>query len=231
MREEYLNIGEIPAVLYGEATNRLYLFVHGKQGCKEEGKAFAEIVCSKGWQVLGIDLPEHGVRQNSVPSFYPWHVVPELRSVLEYARQHWNAISLLANSVGAWFSMLAFAGEPLEKALFVSPILDMEKLICDMMGWAGVDEARLEREGKIQTGFGETLSWDYFQYAKANPIVKWDTPTAIMYAGQDNLTRRSAVDAFVNRFGCDLAVMEDGEHWFHTQSQLAVLRAWEEKHT
>ncbi len=33
--------------------------------------------------------------------------------------------------------MQAFAGEPFEKALFVSPVLDMEQLIRNMMLWAG----------------------------------------------------------------------------------------------
>lgn len=230
MREEKFAINAIPTVLYGEPSDRLYLFVHGKCGCKEEGSAFAEIVCPKGWQVLAIDLPEHGERQGGVPGFDPWHAVPELRSVLAYARQRWTYLALRANSIGAWFSMQAFAGEPLEKALFVSPVLDMERLIRNMMLWASVDESRLEQQGEIPTDFGETLSWRYFQYAKEHPIAAWNAYTATLYAGKDNLTDRDTVDEFVRRFGCDLTVMKDGEHWFHTPEQLAVLRDWEEAH-
>lgn len=229
MREERFMIGAAPAVLYGEPGDRLYLFVHGKCGRKEEGEAFAEIAGPKGWQVLAIDLPGHGERKGMESGFDPWHIVPELRSVLAYARQRWAHIALRATSIGAWFSMQAFAGEPLEKALFVSPVLDMETLIRNMMRWASVDEVRLEREGEVPTHFGETLSWRYLQYAKYHPVAVWNTNTAILYPDADNLTDRTTVDEFARRFGCRLTVMENGEHWFHTPEQLKVLRAWEEE--
>ncbi len=231
MREERFKIDSIPAILYGYPRDRLYLFVHGKCGCKEEGAAFAEIVCSKGWQVLAIDLPEHGERQGGEPGFDPWHVVPDLCSVLAYARRQWCPIALRATSIGAWFSMQAFAGETLEKALFASPVLDMEQLIRNMMLWAGVDEKHLQAEQEIAADFGETLSWRYLQYAKEHFVTAWNISTAILYPGRDNLTSRATVDEFVRRFGCCLTIMEDGEHWFHTSEQLAVLRNWEEANT
>lgn len=226
MKEVLFQIEQLPAVLYGEEAEKIYLFVHGKCGYKEEAKDFAEIVCHQGWLVLGIDLPEHGSRKGETDAFDPWHVVPELQIVMEYAREHWSRIALRANSIGAWFSMLAFQEEPLEKCLFVSPILNMEQLIGRMMQWAGVTEAELEAREIIETGFGETLSWRYYQYAKEHTIESWPWPTAILYAGQDNLTPRQEVDGFVERFSCDLTVMEDGEHWFHTPEQLAVLDRW-----
>lgn len=223
-------IHNIPTILYGKPSDPAWLFVHGKCGYKEEAEAFAEIVCPKGAQVLAIDLPEHGERK-AIAGFDPWHAVPELQEVMAYLRQHWAHISLRANSIGAWFSMLAFVDTPPEQALFVSPVLDMEKLIRNMMLWASVNEERLERERKIPTDFGETLSWDYLQYEKAHPITKWAAPTALLYADHDNLTDRGTVDAFVSRFGCNLTVMENGEHWFHTPEQLDVLKRWEESNT
>lgn len=223
--------GNIPAVLYGETSDRVWLYLHGKCGCKEEAELFAETVCPKGTQVLAMDLPEHGERKGSAETFAPWDTVPELEQLLAYARTRWEHIGLRATSLGAWFSMLAFGGETLDKALFVSPVLDMERLIRDMMGWAGVGEERLKAEGEIPTAFGETLSWRYLQYARAHPVTNWSTPTAILYAGRDSLTGRETVDAFVRRFGCELTVMKDGEHWFHTPEQLSVLKRWEETHT
>lgn len=52
-------LGRIPAVLYGEPADNLWLFIHGKCGYKEEAAAFSEIACPNGYQVLSIDLPEH----------------------------------------------------------------------------------------------------------------------------------------------------------------------------
>lgn len=123
--------------------------------------------------------------------------------------------------------MLAFAGQPLIKALFVSPVLDMERLICDMMRWAGVGEQRLRREGEIATDFGETLSWRYLAYAREHPVAQWDVPTEILICrpGQsDRGVRRWTV--FARRFGCGVTVMENGEHWFHTPEHLSVLEQW-----
>ena len=62
MKETVFQIEQIPAILYGEEAEKLYLFVHGKCGYKEEAKDFAELVGPHGWQVLAVDLPEHGDR-------------------------------------------------------------------------------------------------------------------------------------------------------------------------
>ena len=230
MEAAEFTIQNIPAVLYGQASHDVYLFVHGKCGYKEEAKKFAEQCGFKGWQVLSVDLPEHGARRGGAETFDPWHVVPELQAVMVYARRRWKRVALYANSIGAWFSMLAFQKEPPAGCLFVSPVLDMACLIERMMAWSGVTAEELQMRGEIGTDFGETLSWRYYQYAKEHPINVWTCPTAILYAGGDHLTPRREVDAFVHRFPCDLTVMENGEHWFHTPEQLQVLENWTASH-
>ena len=219
-------VHHIPVVLHGDSSEKLFLYIHGKMGRKEEAARIAEIVCPKGYQVLGIDLPGHGERTGEMERFVPWEVVPELQAVYANTQKRWKKISLYANSIGAYFSLLALRDAKLEKSLFVSPILDMEKLIRDMMGWAWVTQEQLKEAGEIHTAFGETLSWKYLIYAQEHPITMWDSPTAILYAGKDHLTARETVDDFAKRFGCTVTVMENGEHWFHTEEQLAVLDAW-----
>ena len=231
MKEKHILVLEIPAVLYGDSSESLFLYIHGKMGCKEEAAHFAEIVCPKGYQELSIDLTGHGERTVEMERFVPWEVVPELQAVYGFAQQRWKKISLYANSIGAYFSLLAFQEAKLEKSLFVSPILDMEKLIRDMMGWAGVTQEQLMEAGEIPTAFGEALSWKYLTYGLEHRIAKWDSPTAILYAGQDHLTARKTVEEFARRFGCTVTIMENGEHWFHTQEQLAVLDVWLQKET
>ena len=231
MKEKRITVQEIPAVLYGNSSEKLFLYIHGKMGRKEEAARFAEIVCPKGYQALSVDLPGHGERTAEMERFVPWEVVPELQAVYGFARQRWETISLYANSIGAYFSLLAYREAKPEKSLFVSPILDMEKLIRDMMGWAGVTREQLKAAGEIPTAFGETLSWKYLTYAEDHRITRWDSPTAILYAGQDHLTARKTVDDFARQFGCTVTVMENGEHWFHTEEQLAVLDAWLQKET
>ena len=52
----HFSIGAVPAVLYGAPAAKVWLFVHGQYGCKEEAAAFADIVCPRGAQVLAVDL-------------------------------------------------------------------------------------------------------------------------------------------------------------------------------
>lgn len=226
MKQQRTLIGEVPAIIYGEESDQVYLFVHGQGGNKEEAERFASIVSERHWQVLSIDLPEHGERKSETDRFYPWVAVPEIRRVWNYMDLRWRRIALRADSIGAWFSMLALHDQAIEKSLFVSPILDMEHLIDNFMQWAGVTSDELETRNMIPTTFGPTLSWDYYVYAKEHPITEWDSDTRVLYGSKDNLTERHVVDGFVERFHCILTVMEGGEHWFHTEEQLAVLNAW-----
>lgn len=227
MNTQRLSLSGIPAVLYGSPARDVYLYLHGQCGHKEEAEAFAQLAVQKGCQVLSIDLPEHGQRQGQSTPFLPWNTIPELRQVMEYLTERWETVSLYANSISAWLSLLSFAGAPLRQCLFVSPVLDMEALILQMMQAAGVTEARLRQEGIIPTGAGQALSWEYLTYVRAHPVTSWPHPTHILYADGDALTPRPTVDRFVSRFGCQLTVMEHGEHWFHTPEQLDFLRRWE----
>ena len=227
MKTEILHIGDIPAVLYGPAAERVFLFVHGQMGCKEEAGDFAAAAVPAGWQVLGIDLPGHGERAAEMARFVPWEVVPELQTIMAWVRERWATAALRCNSIGAWFSMLAFPEEPLDRCLFVSPVVDMSRLIEDMMGWAGVTPEQLEAAGEIETAFGQTLSWAYRTWAGEHPVTRWEHPTAVLYGTADHMTARPTVDDFVRRTGARLTVLAVGEHWFHTPEQLAVLRDWE----
>lgn len=220
-----LQIGNVPAILYGEPSDKLYLFIHGQGGNKEDSAMFAEIAGSAGWQVLGIDLPGHGARSDK-DRFVPWVVVPELRQVFDNVSPKYKHIALNGNSIGAWFGMLALAEKQLEQALFVSPILDMYRLIQNMMQWAGVTSEQLQREKVIATDFGHTLSWEYLTWVQEHPVTHWEHHTSILWAEKDHLTERSVIDAFIQQFGGELTVLENSEHWIHTPEQLEVMGKW-----
>ena len=226
MKIEELRFGEIPGLLYTVQADRAFLFVHGKGGNKEEAALLAEMVCEKGWDVVGIDLPGFGERTAEAERFVPWEAGPELREVYAELKTRYSAVALFANSIGAYFSLLALGDKALERALFVSPVTNMERLILRMMEWAAVTPEQLEKEREIPTAFGETLSWKYLCYVREHPVAHWAVPTRILYAGRDALVERETIEDFVRQSGAELTVMEEGEHWFHTEEQLAVLRQW-----
>ena len=225
MKKQQKTIGNVPAVIWGAQSDKVLLFVHGQGGSKEEAAMFSEIVCRQGWQVLSIDLPEHGERKEETNRFYPWVCVPELKQVMDDIKKVWKSAALYANSIGAWFSMLAFGTEPLAQCLFVSPIVDMENLICNMMQWSNVTKQELAEKREIAMNFGETLSWEYLCYVRKHPII-WNVPTCILYGEHDNLTSIETVSAFAKLHHADLTVIPGGEHWFHTDEQMQFLDKW-----
>ena len=226
MRIERFEIGAIPAILYGEPGKKGYLFLHGQMGRQEEAEAFARVACPKGFQVLAIDLPGHGQRQERGEEFAPWTAVPDIRAAWDWAALRWKAISLRANSIGAYFAMLAL--DVPCRALLVSPILDMEGLILAMMGKAGVTESRLREEGEIETGSGPTLSWEYLCWVRQHPSHVWGCPVRILYGSKDDMTPWDTVQEYAHGQGAMVTLAEGAGHWFHTPEELALLKKWEE---
>lgn len=225
MKIESLQIGQAPAMLYGAPAEHGYVFLHGQAGCKEEAQSFAGILCPAGFQVLSIDLPDHGARQGRGETLTPWTAIPDIQAALRWSSLHWKTVSLRANSIGAYFAMLAFPAPA--RALLVSPVLDMEQLILTMMEWAGVTEEQLRQHGTIRTDSGQTLSWEYLCWVREHPVMEWTCPVHILYGSEDHLTPRRTVEAFARRRGAQLSVLDGGAHWFHTPEQLAALQNWE----
>ena len=184
----------------------------------------------QGWQVLAVDLPEHGARKDSPEKLVPWVVTRELQAVYARMQPVWKHIRVYGVSIGAWFAMQALQTQQPEKALFVSPIVDMENLILDLMQQADVTEEQLRTAGEIPTVMGETLSWPYLCWVREHPLHHWKVPTQVLYADTDPLTGHTAMERFRQQTGAHLTILEGGEHWFHTETQLAALQGWESCH-
>ena len=193
--------------------NKAVLYIHGKGGSAKEADHYKTFFDDR--DIFGLDYK----------TFTPWETKEEILTEYEILRKKYGSILMIANSIGAYFTMNALSGKELERALFISPIVNMEKLISDMMMWANVTEPELQDKQKIETSFGETLSWKYLSYVREHPVI-WNTPTDILYAGRDNLTSYDTISAFAKETNSSLTIMKDGEHWFHTEEQLAFLDKW-----
>ena len=225
MEKEKLLIQNIPSIIWGEKSDRVYLFVHGKMSNKESAEDFARIAHSKGYQVLSFDLPEHGERHNSDCRCDIWNGIHDLKVIGEYARYHWKNLSLYASSLGAFFSLHAYSDMLFKQCLLQSPIIDMEYLIHRMFDWFNVTEEKLEKEKEILTPI-DILSWDYYCYVKAHPIEKWSSSTSILYGSLDQLQSRAVMDLFAQRFHCTLTASEGSDHPFAGEEQVAIVMQW-----
>ena len=194
-------------------TKQIVVYVHGKGGSAEEAEHYSALFPDS--EVLGFDYRAQT----------PWEAREDFPRFFAAQRARCGRLTLIANSIGAYFSLSALGKTLVDRAYFISPIVDMETLISTMMRSSNVTEAELSEKGEIATDFGETLSWRYLCYVREHPV-SWRVPTAILYGEHDNLTSMETILAFARRHNARLTVMPGGEHWFHTAEQMHFLDDW-----
>lgn len=192
---------------------KLAIYIHGKGGSAAESEHYATLL--KEYDVIALDYKANDV----------WQALEEFPKLYDSVRVGYDEVIVIANSIGAYYTMQALWNRNISKAFFISPIVNMEKLISDMMMWANVTEDELREKKLIETSFGETLSWEYLCYARESTD-KWAIPTEILYGTADNLTSLETVTEFADKHNASLTIMENGEHRFHTDEQMRVLDEW-----
>ena len=229
MKVEKINIEGIPALVWGEESEKVYLCVHGKMSCKESAEGIAEIAAEKGYQTISFDLPQHGERKDETKRCDIWNGIHDLTVMGEYVFRRWKEVSLYGCSLGAYFSLHAYRDRTFTNCLFQSPILDMESLIRQMFLWFGITEERLAKEKEIDTPI-DLMSWDYFQYVLAHPVIRWDSPTSILYGGKDDLQSLAVIRDFASRFGSEITLSESSEHPFMKEADFPIVDQWLRDH-
>ena len=193
--------------------DKVIIYIHGQFGNAEESEHYRSLLSN--CDVVGLDYTAR----------FPWEAKKEFPQLFDMISRDYRSVQVIANSLGAYFAMSALSNKHIEKAYFISPIVNMEKLITDMMVWANVTEFELQDKKEIKTAFGETLSWNYLCYVRANPIT-WKIPTHILYGENDNMTSYETISDFAKQIRATLTVMNNGEHWFHTEEQMKFLDDW-----
>ncbi|MBR4467907.1 MAG: alpha/beta hydrolase [Bacteroidales bacterium] len=168
------------------------LYIHGKDGNAAESEHYKPLF--PDCEVIGLDYQ----------TFTPWETGREIHKAVEELKTKYESIILIANSIGAYFSMNADIDGMIMKAYFISPVVDMEKLN------------------------GIELTGERLRYVRNHPI-RWNVQTHILYGSYDSLVPFDAVSDFATKHNATLTVMEGGEHWFHTEEQMQFLDEWIKK--
>ena len=192
---------------------KIVIYVHGKGGSAAEAEHYKPLFPDS--EVIGFDFRAQT----------PWEAKEEFPRFFAAQRERCGRLILIANSIGAFFSLSSLDEALVDAAYLISPVADMETLIRNMMAWANVTERELAERQEIPTAFGETLSWRYLCYVREHPV-SWRVPTRILYGERDELTSMETITEFAKRIGADLTVMPGGEHWFHTDEQMRFLDNW-----
>ena len=104
------------------------LYIHGKGGNAGEAEHYRPLF--PDCDVIGLDYQ----------SQTPWEAKEEFPQLFHGLCRGYDSVGVIANSIGAFFTMNALADQKIQRAYFISPVVNMEKLIRDMMSWANVTE-------------------------------------------------------------------------------------------
>ncbi|MBR3350326.1 MAG: alpha/beta hydrolase [Solobacterium sp.] len=189
------------------------LYIHGKGGSAAESEHYIPL------------FPQYEVIGLKYTGATPWEAGRQIHDAVEELKSRYERIILIANSIGAFFAMNAEIEDMIDKAYFISPVADMERLILNMMSMQKITEEELKEKGVIASAYGDDLSWEYLSYVRAHPL-KWNVNTEILYGENDNLTSFETMQAFAKDHSAGLTVMKGGEHWFHTEEQMNFLDQW-----
>lgn len=180
------------------------VYIHGKGGSAQEAAHFKPLF--PGRNVIGMEYSAQT----------PWQAKDEFGAFFDALCQKYASISLIANSIGAFYAMHAGIDAQITQAFFISPVVDLEKQIQDKIrqdACSGVQQNDSQEGEK------------YLTFVRTHPL-RWHAPTSILYGSGDELTPRNVITAFANKIGARLTVMEGGEHWFHTPEQMRFLDQW-----
>lgn len=190
------------------------IYIPGKGGSAKEVEYYRKFF-NDDFDIIGFNYK----------SEKPWDAKVEFSNYFDSFMQKYNKIMLIANSLGAYFSLISLADKKIEKAMLISPIVDMERLILDMMISENVSKEELRIKKEIETSFGEILSWEYLTYVIKDTI-NWNIPTEVLYGEKDTMTSIDTINNFVKKTNTNLTIMSGGEHWFHTKEQMEFLDKW-----
>jgi len=225
MKIEKTQVGSIPVLIWGEASENVYLYVHGGNENKYAAENFAPAAQQKGWQTVSFDLPEHGERKWEGRRCSVWNAGRDLEEMAGYVFKRWKRVRLFANNTGALMCLYACPMWGFERALFQSPVLDMPGLVTRLLERYHLTQDELEEKGELETPVG-TLSWESYQFVKEHPPAQWPFSTSILYAGKDELQSYETVAAFCRTHGGSLSISLTSGHDFQSRQDTCVLEWW-----
>ena len=114
----------------------LVVYVHGKGGSAEEAEYYKTLFPNS--EVIGFDYQ----------SQTPWEARKEFSAFFTEQRSQCEHLTLVANSIGAFFALSSLDETLVDGAYLISPVVNMENLICNMMQWTNVTEQELAEKRK-----------------------------------------------------------------------------------
>ncbi|MBQ7250862.1 MAG: helix-turn-helix transcriptional regulator [Bacilli bacterium] len=188
------------------------VYIHGLNGSGSEADFYS--FYTNKHDVIGLDYEDGN----------PWEVKDKIIPAFEEISRKYKIVYVVANSIGAFYAYWYLSSFQVEKAFFISPLVNMKQTVETAMKKNKVSLERLKREKVITTDNGQTLSYDF--YMSLNEKDNWKAKTHVLYGEKDRLLDKDSVFEFVARHDSSLTIMKNGEHLFHTPGQIKFLKKW-----
>lgn len=187
------------------------LYLHGLCGNETEAREFSYL--EEAYDLIGIPYEDED----------PWVTRDIIRAKVIEAQRGYRSASLIATSIGAFYATRYLFDLGFEKALFLSPLLDMKSMIESLMERFGIPLSELKEKGAILLENGQTLSSDFLDEVSRD-CPKWTAKTAIVRGESDDVVPLSTIEDFALTTSSVLYVCPRAGHYLHTAEERSFVR-------
>ena len=188
------------------------IYIHGLYGNKDEADFYS--FYSNRYDVIGLDYRDGN----------PWEVKDKIVEEFSEISKKYKEVYVIANSIGAFYTYMYLSIFNIKKAFFISPLVNMKEVIEGMMKQHKISLETLENKKFITLDNGQSLSYIFYQSLKEKD--NWATKTHVLYGEKDKLVNQKSILNFISNHNSSLTIMKNGEHYFHTPSQLRFVKKW-----
>lgn len=188
------------------------VYIHGLYGNKEETNFYT--FYSNKYDVIGLDYKDGN----------PWEVKDQIIKEFTEISNKYKKIYVIANSIGAFYTYMYLSSFKIQLAFFISPLVNMKKVIEKLMRTNRISMKRLKEEKLITLEDGQTLSYDFYESLSNKDT--WTTKTHILYGEKDNIVDKDSIFEFAAHHNSSLTIMKNTKHYFHTPGQLKFIKKW-----
>lgn len=97
------------------------IYIHGKGGSAEEAEHYQ--YAFKDYDMIGFDYRAQT----------PWEAEKEFPAFFDTAAENHRSVTVVANSIGAYFAMQSLDDKRIERAFFISPIMGVITIASDKL--------------------------------------------------------------------------------------------------
>ena len=188
------------------------VYIHGLYGNSDESDFYSFF--TNKYDVIGLDYRDGN----------PWEVKDKIIKEFSGIHNKYKSVYVIANSIGAFYTYVYLSEFRINKAFFISPLVNMKEVIEGLLKKHKISMNRFKKEKLIKLDDGQTLSYDFYQSLSSGD--NWKTRTHILYGEKDKLVDHASLFNFVSNHNCSLTVMKNGEHYFHKPGQLKFIKKW-----